>query len=72
MAAGIAGGGTRATKCSQAKEEVEQIRYAIQRSRPYGSERWVLKAVAQFGLENTLRNPGRPKNGTGTREKIAP
>ena len=27
------------------------------RSRPYGSEPWVSKAVAQFGLENTIRNP---------------
>jgi putative transposase len=49
---------------SQPKEEVEQIRYAIKRSRPYGSERWVLNAVAQFGLETTLRNPWRPEKGT--------
>jgi putative transposase len=48
----------------QGKEEVENIRYAIKRSRPYGSERWVSKAVAQFGLETTLRNPWRPRNGT--------
>jgi hypothetical protein len=25
------------------------------------SEEWVSKAVAQFGLENTMRNRGRPK-----------
>jgi len=49
---------------SQAKEEVERIRYAIKRSKPYGSERWVSKAVAQFGLENTTRNRGRPGKGT--------
>ena len=46
------------------REEIENIRYAIQRSRPYGSEPWVSQAVAQFGLENTLRKPGRPRNGT--------
>jgi hypothetical protein len=34
------------------------------RSRPYGSEPWVSKAVAQFGLENTIRNPWRPEKGT--------
>ncbi|MGA2609016.1 MAG: transposase [Terriglobia bacterium] len=52
---------------SQPKEEVETIRYAIKRSRPYGSEGWVSKAVAEFGLENTMRNPGRPgKHGKGT------
>jgi hypothetical protein len=44
----------------QPKEEVENILYAIKRSRPYGSEPWVSKPVAQFGLENTLRNPCAP------------
>ena len=49
---------------SQPKEEIENIRYAIKRSRPYGSESWVSHAVAQFGLETTMRNPWRPKKGT--------
>jgi len=48
---------------SQPKEEVENIRYAIQRSRPCGSEGWVSKAVARFGLESTLRHPWRPAKG---------
>ena len=46
---------------SQPREEMEKIRKAMQRSRPYGSEKWVGRTVAKFGLENTLRNPGRPK-----------
>jgi putative transposase len=46
---------------SQGKEEIENTRYAIKKSRPYGSEQWVSKAVAGFGLENTMRNRGRPK-----------
>jgi hypothetical protein len=46
------------------KEKVEKIRYAIKRSKPYGSEGWVSKAVAQFGLENAVRNRGRPGKGT--------
>ncbi len=49
---------------SQGKEEVENIRDAVNKSRPYGSEKWVAKTVAQFGLENTMRNPGRPKKGS--------
>jgi putative transposase len=49
---------------SQGEEEIENIRYAIKKSRPYGSEEWVAKAVAQFGLENTTRNRGRPRNGS--------
>jgi putative transposase len=48
----------------QGKEEIENIRYAIRKSRPYGSEKWVWKAVAKFGLENTMRTRGRPKKGT--------
>jgi len=51
-------------KQSQPKEEIENIRYAIRRNKPYGSEGWVSHAVAQFGLETTLRNPWRPNKGT--------
>jgi hypothetical protein len=49
---------------SQGQEEIENIRYAIKKSRAYGSEKWVSKAVGKFGLENTMRNRGRPKKGT--------
>ena len=45
---------------SQPKEEIENVRYAIQRSRPLGEEAWVMRAVKRFGLGNTLQNPGRP------------
>ena len=46
------------------QQEVEKIRHAIKKSKPYGSEEWVSATVAQFGLENTLRNRGRPGKGT--------
>ena len=49
---------------SPGKEEIANIRDAIKKSRPYGSKQWVANAVGKFGLENTLRNPGRPKKGT--------
>jgi hypothetical protein len=49
---------------SQGKEEIENIRYAIKKSRPYGSQKWVSRAVAKFGLESTPRDRGRPKKGT--------
>jgi len=49
---------------SQPKEEIENIRYAIKRSRPYGEKHWVWRAAAQFALEATLRKRGRPKKGT--------
>ena len=41
------------------REEVENIRDAIRRGRPYGSEKWVANRVAQFGLQTTVRNPWR-------------
>jgi hypothetical protein len=46
---------------SPGREEIEKIRYAIKGSRPYGSEKWMWKAVAKFPLRNTLRNRG-PEN----------
>ena len=49
---------------SQGKEEIAEIRQAIKRSRPYGSENWTAKAVRQFGLESTTRSRGRPPKGS--------
>ena len=43
------------------------VRYSFlsnKRSRPFGSDPWLSKAVAHFGLENTLRNPWRPEKST--------
>ena len=48
----------------QGQEEVEKIREAIRRGRPYGSEKWVSKTVRKFGLETTTRRRGRPKKGS--------
>ena len=49
---------------AQGREEVEKIREAIARSRPYGSDNWVSKAAREFGLESTTRHRGRPKKGS--------
>ena len=38
--------------------EVEAIRLAIRRGRPFGSEAWSRNAAEQLGLEFTLRSPG--------------
>jgi REP-associated tyrosine transposase len=45
----------------QTEQEVEAIRRCIQRSRPYGEERWVKRTARRLGLETTLRPRGRPK-----------
>jgi hypothetical protein len=67
VSGGTAGGmvsGTILIREEWCQEEIENIRYAIKKSRPYGSEQWLGKAVAQFGLENTMRNSGRPRYGS--------
>ena len=46
----------------QSKEEVEVIRYHIQRGRPYGKETWMQSTATKLGLESTFRNRGRPWN----------
>lgn len=42
----------------QSKEEIEVIRYAIQRGRPYGKDAWISKTVAELGLETSIRQRG--------------
>lgn len=42
----------------QPKEELEVIRYAIQRGRPYGKDAWISKTVAELGLETSIRKKG--------------
>lgn len=49
---------------AQPKEEVENIRRAIKRNKPYGSDIWTSKIIKGFGLETTLRDPWRPKKST--------
>ena len=41
--------------------EIERVRTSIQRSRPLGSERWVLRTAERLGLGHTLRREGRPR-----------
>ncbi len=40
---------------------IENIRYSVNKGKPYGSERWVSTMVGDFALRYTLRGPGRPK-----------
>ncbi len=42
-------------------EEIEQIREAVVRGRPYGGDAWMRQAAAALGLEITLRPRGRPR-----------
>jgi len=44
----------------ESPNELEQLRTSVNKGGPFGGESWVNKTVKQFGLEATLRNPGRP------------
>lgn len=48
----------------QSEKELEFIRESVNKSKPFGDDSWLDKIVKKFGLEMTLRKPGRPKNGT--------
>lgn len=47
----------------QNTNEENTIENSILKSNPYGNTDWVEKVVKDFGLEQTLRRIGRPKNG---------
>lgn len=42
----------------QPKEEVEVIRYAIHRGRPFGNDAWISRTAKDLGLETSLRQRG--------------
>jgi putative transposase len=50
----------------QSKEEVEVIRYAIKRGRPYGGEAWLARTVDKLDLETTMRQQGGYRRNEGT------
>lgn len=47
----------------QTDNELESIRESVNKNKPFGNHSWLDKIVKKFGLEMTLRKPGRPKNG---------
>lgn len=42
-------------------DDLNMIRISVNKSIPYGRERWIEKMVSRYHLESTLRSPGRPK-----------
>ncbi len=41
--------------------ELEALRVSVNRGRPFGGDAWVVRIAKRFGLDSTLRPPGRPK-----------
>ena len=48
------------------EKELEKFELSVQRSRPFGSERWQIQACRKWGMEHTMRPRGRPR---GSRNK---
>jgi len=46
------------------KEELESLRYSVNKGKPYGSSDWTNRMINRFDLKSTLRHPGRPKKGS--------
>lgn len=43
------------------ESELEALRTSANRCSPYGTDRWRTRVIRDFGLESTVRKPGRPK-----------
>lgn len=49
---------------SEEMENLKEIRYSVNRGRPYGEELWIKRFIDKFDLGSTVRSRGRPKKGT--------
>ena len=48
----------------QTEDEEEALECAIEKGNPFGDDNWVQKIIKKFGLEQTIRNVGRPRKNT--------
>jgi putative transposase len=46
------------------EKEEYNIRYSVNRGKPYGSDKWSIKKIKQYDLIATTRDKGRPRKGT--------
>lgn len=51
----------RAVNAAQSEEELDALRRAVQRGRPFGTPVWEKQAATRLGLQSTLRPRGRPR-----------
>lgn len=61
VAGGVPRQWLRTVNATQNQKELEAIRLCVNRSRPFGGERWVIKTASKMGLTSSLRSPGRPR-----------
>jgi len=52
---------TKLVNSALGEDVLERIKKSVLRGRPLGDDQWVRRVVARHGLENTVRDPWRPK-----------
>ncbi len=45
-------------------QKEQEIRYSVNKGKPYGKEEWSSAMIDKFGLKGTMREVGRPRNST--------
>lgn len=53
---------TKLVNTAQTEAELEAIRKAIKRGRPFGDDNWTTKTAERLDLQSTLRPRGRPRH----------
>jgi len=43
------------------KDDLEKIRYSVNKGKPYGSDKWSNYMIEKYDLKSTIRGAGRPK-----------
>lgn len=43
------------------EDDLTALRRSVNKGTPFGSETWISRIVKKYGLESTLREPGRPR-----------
>jgi putative transposase len=51
------------------EKELEGLRRASERGRPFGEGDWVLRTATRLGIQSSLRPPGRPRKSGGKKRK---
>ncbi len=62
-------GWVRSVNAAVDEKELEKFRLSVQRGRPFGSDRWQVKACRKWGMEHTMRPRGRPRGSTKKKSK---
>ncbi len=58
--------GLRTVNTPLSETELEGLRTCANRCSPFGKDRWHQRVIQAYGLESTVRSPGRPRTGMST------